>query len=161
VSSGEEITLRPVTEADDEFLLSVYASTRAAEMAQVPWSPEQKNAFVKMQYAAQKQHYAAEYPQASHHIIILAGDAPVGRLYLARNDEAFHILDITILPQHRKRGIGSTLLRQIMDEARQAAKPVTIYIENFNPSLELFRHLGFATAAEHGFQLLLRWPVAG
>jgi hypothetical protein len=36
VSPGEEITLRPVTEADEEFLVSVYSSTRAAEMALQP-----------------------------------------------------------------------------------------------------------------------------
>lgn len=160
MSPGEEITLRPVTEADEEFLVSVYSSTRAAEMAQVPWSPEQKETFVRMQYAAQKQHYAAEYPQASHEILC-AGAVPVGRLYLSRSEKAFHILDITVLPQHRNRGTGSTLLRRIMDEAGRAGKPVTIYIENFNPALELFRHLGFHTAAEHGFQLLLRWPNAG
>jgi len=160
VSPGDEIKLRPVTEADEEFLLSVYSTTRAAELAQVPWSPEQKDAFVKMQYAAQKHHYATEYPQASHEIIC-AGALPVGRLYLSRGDKEFHILDITVLPQHRNRGTGSTLLRRIMDEAAQAGKPVTIYIENFNPSLELFRHLGFATAAEQGFQLLLRWTPAG
>lgn len=160
MSSGEEITLRPVTEADEEFLVSVYAGTRAAEMAQVPWSPEQKDAFVRMQYAAQKQHYGAEYPQASHHVIC-AGGVPVGRVYLSRGEKEFHILDMTILPQHRKRGAGSTLLRRIMDEAARAGKPVSIYIESFNPALELFRHLGFHTASEHGFQLLLRWTPAG
>jgi ribosomal protein S18 acetylase RimI-like enzyme len=160
VSSGEQITLRPVSAADEELLLSLYTSTRAAELAQVPWSPEQKEAFVKMQYTAQKRHYAAEYPQATHEIIC-DGAIAVGRLYLLRSDEAFHILDITILPQHRQRGVGSTMLRRIMEEARQAGKPVTIYVENFNPSLELFRHLGFHTAAEHGFQLLLRWPHTG
>jgi ribosomal protein S18 acetylase RimI-like enzyme len=160
VNPGEEITLRPVTEADDEFLLSVYASTRAAEMAQVSWTPEQKEAFVRMQFAAQKQHYAAEYPQASHEIIC-AGAVPIGRLYLSRGEEAFHILDITVLPQHRKRGAGSTLLGRIMDEAARAGKPVTIYVESFNPALELFRHLDFHPVAEHGFQLLLRWASNG
>jgi ribosomal protein S18 acetylase RimI-like enzyme len=160
VSPSEEITLRPVTEAEDEFLLSVYSSTRAAEMAQVPWTPEQKEAFVRMQYAAQKQHYAAEYPQARHEIICM-GRVPVGRLYLSRGEEAFHILDITMLPEHRCRGVGSTVLRGIMDEASRAGKPVTIYIENFNPALELFRHLDFHPVAEHGFQILLRWAPNG
>jgi ribosomal protein S18 acetylase RimI-like enzyme len=160
VNPREEISLRPVTQADDEFLLSVYASTRAAEMAQVPWTPEQKEAFVRMQFAAQKQHYAAEYPQASHEIIC-TGAMPIGRLYLSRGQEVFHILDITVLPQYRKRGAGSTLLRRIMDEAAQAGKPVTIYVESFNPALELFRHLDFHPVAEHGFQLLLRWASKG
>ena len=47
-----KITLRPVEEADQDFLLSVYASSRADEMARVPWSPEQKQAFVRTQFTA-------------------------------------------------------------------------------------------------------------
>jgi hypothetical protein len=67
-TSEEQITLRPATAADDEFILACYASTRAQEMAQVPWNEEQKEAFVRMQYVAQKQHYAAEWPRASHDV---------------------------------------------------------------------------------------------
>ncbi len=35
-------TLRPITAEDDELLLRIYASTRAEEMAAVPWSEGQK-----------------------------------------------------------------------------------------------------------------------
>ena len=61
---SSRITLRPVAVADDAFLYSVYASTRAEEMTRVPWTPEQKEAFLRMQFTAQKQHYAAEFPHA-------------------------------------------------------------------------------------------------
>jgi hypothetical protein len=37
-----KITLRPVQESDNEFLLKVYGSTREQELAQVPWTAEQK-----------------------------------------------------------------------------------------------------------------------
>ena len=158
MNPSEEITLRPVTERDDEFLLSVYASTRAAEMAQVPWTPEQKEAFVRMQFAAQKQHYAAEYPQASHEIIC-AGTVPIGRLYLSRGKDVFHILDVTVLPQYRNQGIGSELLRRLLREAGQSGKAVTIYVENFNPSVRLFERLGFQKDAEKDFQYLMKWQA--
>jgi GNAT superfamily N-acetyltransferase len=154
--SSEKITLRPVVDQDDNFLLSVYAGTRTAELAQVPWSTEQKEAFVRMQFSAQKQHYATEYPQADHDLICVDG-VPVGRLYLSRAAEALHILDITVLPEHRNSGIGSVLLGQIVDEARGAGKPVTIYVESFNPSLRLFERLGFRQDREEGFQLLMKW----
>ncbi|HEY6968144.1 MAG TPA: GNAT family N-acetyltransferase [Candidatus Angelobacter sp.] len=154
--SSQNIALRPVTEADDEFLLSVYASTRADELAQVPWTQEQKDAFLRMQFAAQKRHYAAEYPQA-HHDIIQVDGAPVGRIYIDRSGDEFHILDVTVLPGHRNRGIGSWLLRRVLDEARQMGTPITIYVESFNPSLRLFERLGFLKAEENGFQLLMRW----
>jgi GNAT superfamily N-acetyltransferase len=154
--SEEQVKLRPVTEADDAFILSVYAGTRAQEMALVPWSPEQKEVFVRMQYTAQKQHYAAEYPRASHDIIYV--DAiPVGRLYLNRGEEVLHILDITVLPEHRNHGAGSVMLRRILDEAGKLGKPVTIFVESFNPSVGLFARLGFEKAQENGFQLLLKW----
>jgi len=154
----EQITLRPVTAADDAFLLSVYSSTRAQEMNRVPWTAEQKEAFVKMQFAAQKQHYAVTCPQASHDIIYL-DETAVGRIYLDRSSKAFHILDITVLPQHRNQGIGSLLLRRLLDEAGKSGKPATIYIESFNPSLRLFERLGFQKDQEKDFQFLMKWQA--
>ena len=100
------VTLRPVQQEDEALLLELYASTRAEELSRVPWSAEQKDAFVRMQFLAQKQHYAAEYPQASHDVVCLNG-ASVGRLYLDRGAEKFHILDVTILPRFRGSGVGT------------------------------------------------------
>ena len=157
--TGEDnITLRLVGNEDDAFLLSLYASTRAQEMAMVPWTAEQKEVFVRTQFEAQMRHYAAEHPRADHEIICREKIA-VGRLYAARNAGALHILDITILPEYRSQGIGSAVLRRLFAEAvaGQPAKPVTIYVESFNPSLALFRKLGFEAVSESGFHQLLRW----
>jgi len=155
----EQITLRPATATDDDFIFNCYASTRAQELAQVPWSQEQKEAFVRMQYTAQKQHYAAEAPRATHDVIYVDA-TPVGRIYLDRRDDTLHILDITVLPQHRNQGAGSFVLSQIMAEAKEAGKPVSIYVETFNPSLRLFERLGFQRENEKGFHLLMKWQPA-
>lgn len=154
--SDRKIGLRPVTGTDDEFVLSVYATTRAEELARVPWTAEQKDAFVRMQFEAQKRHYAAEYPRAAHEIICVEG-VPVGRLYLSRNADGFHILDITVLPQYRNAGTGSFLLQELMREAAEAGKPVTIYVESFSPSLRLFSRLGFEKIEDLGLQFRLCW----
>jgi hypothetical protein len=47
-------TLRPVQEEDEALLLEIYASTRADEMALVPWNGAQKQAFLHMQFSAQQ-----------------------------------------------------------------------------------------------------------
>jgi RimJ/RimL family protein N-acetyltransferase len=151
-----QITLRPASAADDGLILALYAGTRAQEMAQVPWSAEQKDAFVRMQYAAQKAHYAAEFPLASHDIICV-DQTPVGRIYLDRRADALHILDITVLAQHRSHGTGAAVLHRLLDEAGRAGKPVTIYVESFNPSLRFFERLGFRKEQEKGFHLLMKW----
>lgn len=151
-----QVTLRPVEPADDTFLLSVYASTRTDELKQVPWSAEQKEAFVRMQFAAQKQHYAAEHPEARHDIILLDG-TPAGRLYLERKADEFHIMDVTVLPQYRNQGAGGVVVRRLLDEAGPLGKPVTIFVETFNPSLRFFEKLGFQREREKGFHFLMKW----
>src|SRR5215468_5725248 len=154
----KNITLRPVTESDEEFLLAVYASTRAEEMERVPWTAEQKDTFVKMQFAAQKSHYAASYPEANHDLIYVDGEA-VGRIYLDRGPDGLHILDVTVLLEYRNRGIGSAVLGRLLEEAGAGGKALTIYVETFNPSLRLFERLGFRHADQKDFQLLLKWQA--
>jgi ribosomal protein S18 acetylase RimI-like enzyme len=156
---AEQVRLRAVSaEDDDGFLLSVYASTRAEELARTPWTAEQKEAFVKMQYTAQKQHYAAMYPGANHDIVSI-DETPVGRIYLDRGAEELHILDMTVLPRYRGQGAGEVLLRRLMEEAGASGKTVTIFVESFNPSLSLFVRLGFQKEREEGYQFLMKWQA--
>jgi len=155
-----DIALRPVEKGDDDFLLALYASTRAQELTLVPWNPEQKNAFLRMQFEAQRAHYAAEYPGASHEVICFRG-TPVGRLYLARKSDELHILDVTIAPERRNSGIGASLLKGILQEAKGRGKAVTIYVESFNPSLRFFERLGFQKAGETGIHQLMKATPQG
>jgi ribosomal protein S18 acetylase RimI-like enzyme len=152
----EEVTLRPVQPSDEDFLLRVYACTREAEMALVPWSAEQKAAFVRMQFEAQLRHYGRQYPQAEHSIIQHLG-RDVGRLYLARQPQRIHIPDVTVLPEHRGAGIGTVLLRRLMEEGAASHRPLSIYVESFNPSQRLFARLGFHKQKEEGVHCLLQW----
>jgi RimJ/RimL family protein N-acetyltransferase len=149
-----KITLRPVFESDGPFLLGLYASTRAAEMALVPWLEAQKTAFLQMQFTAQKTFYGEQFPNARHEVIC-CDDEPVGRLYLDRSRDSFHILDITITDQRRNKGIGSVVLKEILQGANLAEKPTTIYTENNNPSVRLFERLGFRVSSVRDYQVLL------
>ncbi len=150
------VTLRPVGAADEPLLFEIYASTRAEEMALVPWTSEQQLAFVKMQFAAQQEHYRKIQPDASHDVIMVQ-DRPIGRLYVARTKERIEIMDIVLLPQERNAGIGSFLIKALMDEATRGGKSLRIYVESFNPSLRLFERLGFKAVEEHGVHLLMEW----
>ena len=148
--------LRPAEPGDESVLLKIYSSTREEEMAMVPWSDEQRAAFLEAQFKAQQSHYSQKYPAAEHSMIIRDAQV-VGRLYLARLKDEIRIVDITLLPEHRGSGMGSELLAQLMKEAGDAGKPLRIYVESFNRSLGLFERLGFARAAEHGIHFLMEW----
>jgi len=153
--SSSNITLRPVGSDDYDFLVEVYGSTRAEELALVPWTTEQQQVFVRSQFASQQDHYAKTYPSASHDII-LSSNRPVGRLYVARLDQEIRIIDITLLPAERNAGIGSFLIKQLLEEANRSGKITRIYVEEFNPSLRLFERLGFSPGEQHGIHLLLQ-----
>jgi len=154
-SQGTSITLRPVGPHDYDFLVEVYGSTRAEELALVPWTDEQRHLFIRSQFDAQQDHYLKTYPGASHDII-LAGGRPVGRLYVARLEQEIRIIDITLLPAERNAGIGSYLITQLLDDAKRAGKITRIYVEEFNPSLRLFQRLGFSPSEQHGIHLLMQ-----
>ncbi len=150
------ITLRPVSDDDHDLLLRIYAASREIELSMVPWDAEVKRTFIEHQLNAQTAYYREHYADATHDLILLNGK-PAGRLYVDRRPETIAILDITVLPEYRKRGIGTTLIKQLRDEAGASGRRVTVYIETFNPSQKLFRDLGFDAIAEEGVNLKFEW----
>jgi ribosomal protein S18 acetylase RimI-like enzyme len=150
------ISLRPITPGDDAFLERVYASSRAEELAITGWSEELKADFCRSQFDAQSTYYSANYPRASFQIVERDG-WPVGRLYVDRWEKEIRIVDITLLPEFRGSGLGSTLLRELQEEARSAGKSLTIHVERFNRALQLYQRLGFEQIEDKGVYLLMRW----
>ena len=74
-----DVTLKPVRSDDESFLLRVYASSRADELAQTQWTEEQKQAFTEMQFVAQWQDYVKRFPD-SEQSVVFTGGIPAGRI---------------------------------------------------------------------------------
>jgi ribosomal protein S18 acetylase RimI-like enzyme len=150
----ETVSLRPVAAGDEPFLLRVYASTRAEELAPVPWTDDQKAAFVTHQFGAQTAHYAEHYRGMTSDVIVMDGE-PAGRLLVARWREEIRIVDITLLPEFRGEGVGTALLGDLASEARDAKKRLSIHVEVHNPAMRLYERLGFRPAGDAGVYLLM------
>jgi ribosomal protein S18 acetylase RimI-like enzyme len=152
------LAFRPISDADLPFLAEVYASTRTEELAVTPWTDAQKAEFLDMQFRAQHAHYQRHYPQADW-LVTMRGGEDIGRLYIDRWPTQHGIIDIAFLPEHRGHGLGSALLRDLMDEAATLGKGVTIHVEKYNPAMRLYRRLGFKTEADQGVYDLMRWTA--
>lgn len=150
------VTLRPITAADDAFLFRLYASGREQELAPVPWSDEQKTAFLRHQFDLQHQHYTANYPGATLDVIEVEGE-PAGRLYVCPRAAEIRIMDIALLPEFRGQGLGTVFLEQLQDQGRQSGRTVTIHVERENPALKLYQRLGFEIAGDVGVYWFLEW----
>src|SRR5262249_47455508 len=136
------VTLRPATDGDRDFLVSLYASTRADELDQVAWPPGQREAFVQMQFDAQDRDYHRVNPNGSFDVIEVDGSA-AGRLYVDRRPGDLRIVDISLAPDVRGRGIGTRLLRDLQAQAADEGRKVSIHVEVHNPAARLYERLGF------------------
>ena len=150
------ISFRTATEGDDDFLVALYGSTREEELALTGWDEARRTAFIRSQFAAQRRHYRIKRP-AGREELILVDETAAGRLYCDLSGDTDHLLDLSLLPAYRGRGIGSRVLRGIQERATATGRRVTLYVESFNRSLGLFDRLGFARTAGHGMHCLLEW----
>jgi ribosomal protein S18 acetylase RimI-like enzyme len=148
-NAASAITLRPLLPEDEQFLDEVYQSTRADELAQVPWSEAQLTAFLKMQLKARDQSYRMHYPEIDDRIILFRNQK-VGRLIVVRRDVEIRLADIALLPHYRNNGIGTALVKDLMMEAKESGKPLRLQVETLNEQARrLYERLGFSTTGEN------------
>jgi len=150
------VTLRSLREDDEQFLFGVYASTRAEELAITPWSPVQKEDFLRMQFNAQTQYYRQVYPGMDYRIILHDG-VPAGRFIVASLEDELRLIDISLLPEHRNAGIGRMLVQALIDEAHGLDKSVRIHVEHSNRAMHLYERLGFRRVADKGVYVMMEW----
>jgi ribosomal protein S18 acetylase RimI-like enzyme len=143
------LTLRPIRDDDLGFLYLLYASTRAQEQALFGMSDEQWHGFLRMQFDLQHAQYMRNYQNPSFDIIML-GNSPVGRLYVDRCPGEIRIIDISLLPDYRGRGIGAGLMRKILGEGDDRGIPATLHVEKNNSALALYQRLGFRIEGDRG-----------
>jgi ribosomal protein S18 acetylase RimI-like enzyme len=152
-----QVSLRAITAADEPFVRDVYASTRDAEMAQVDWDDATKQQFLDQQFHAQSVHYATNHRGADFNLIVVDGQ-PIGRHYVHRGTEEIHLLDIAILAAHRNAGVGTRLVRDLMDEAAAAGLPLRLHVEMFNDGARrLYDRFGFRPVEQRGVYILMEW----
>ena len=157
LAGGGTVELRPVSPSDDPFLVSVYASTREDELAQAEWTEGQKEMFLRWQFDLQRREYDARFPDAAYHVI-LVDQQPAGRIWVGSDDEQVRLLDIALLPEFQNRGVGTELLRRLMDFSAQSGKVLRhmVFVLN-NDGKRFYERLGFVTIEDLGAYQHMEW----
>jgi GNAT superfamily N-acetyltransferase len=150
------VALRDVTPEDEAFLFEVYAGTRMKELAATDWDDNQKRAFLRMQFLVRQR----SYPQVDDKIILL-DDRPVGRMMVDRDEAAILLRDIALLKEYRNAGIGSFLIKNLIEEAAAGGKPIRLHVVASSPAVRLYERLGFAKCStEPAAYLEMKWVPA-
>ncbi len=137
---------------DGAFPYQAYASTRLEEMALVDWSPERKEAFLRMQFDLRARQYRAAYPEALTEMI-LCGELPAGVMITVKKADEILLVDIALLPEFRGAGIGAAILGDLQKEG----KKITLHVLRNNPAARLYSRLDFVTVAEDSMYLTMEW----
>ena len=151
-----KVTFRPIQDSDTAFLLRLYASTREWEFELTRWSDADKQDFLERQFKTQDMAYRMTFLGAAFRIIQMDG-VDVGRLYVDRTDTCLHIIDFTLAPEWRGRGIGTDLLRALMNEAHGGKVPVRLSVLKNNPAVNLYLRHGFRAMRDVGHHYELEW----
>ncbi len=153
-ASQSKIVIRDGVSEDAPFLEKLYFETRRDEFAQLGWDENQLATLLKMQFMTQTQSYRMQFPDARN-LIIEADGAAVGRLI--ETDE-IRLVDIAVLPEFRNQGIGSFVLRRLLKEAKNKAKPVNLQVLKTNiPAIRLYERFGFEKTGEDQLYLMMQW----
>jgi len=151
------VSLREVTDEDTPFILSLFANVRERELGMMPLGPDQRSAMIQMQFRAQKGSYLSAYPNASYHIICL-DQSPIGNMTTNVGEDTITLIDIALLSAHRGKGIGTSLIRQLIEIAEQSGKSLRLHVESSNPARDLYLRLGFREVENDGVYIAMTRP---
>jgi ribosomal protein S18 acetylase RimI-like enzyme len=151
-------SLRAANDSDLPWLRDLYASTRAEEMAPVPWPEIAKRSFLDQQFGLQHQHYLKHFGDADFLAIEHAERGSVGRYYLQRVAPEHLLVDISLFPALRGSGVGTALIRQSQQDAAALGRGMRLHVQQSNPGARrLYERLGFVADGTEGTHRLMRW----
>ncbi len=136
-------SLRPAVEADLPFLFELRLATMSPHFARQGLAP-----------SAEYHHQRAGYRLDAATIIEVDGH-PVGVIKVVQDTRTWTIEQFQVAPAHQGRGLGTTVLRALIAEARHADALLHLSVLKQNPAAGLYARLGFRTLGEtvHSYQM--------
>jgi [ribosomal protein S18]-alanine N-acetyltransferase len=96
-----------------------------------------------------------------------ADGALIGYLVCARYDDVWHLMNVAVKPEHRRRGVATELIERLFEDAGGGAR-FTLEVRVSNAAaIEMYRRFGFRSAGrrrryyhDNGEDALIMWLEA-
>lgn len=133
----DDITLRPATQDDDEFFFRLHAESLGPYVDEVwGWDDVEQRAYLARNLILERVR------------VIVFDDADVGRLDVIENDDEIFLLLIELVRNQQGKGIGSLLIRNLLERASDTGKRVQLNVLEVNVAAHRFyQRLGFTELA--------------
>jgi ribosomal protein S18 acetylase RimI-like enzyme len=148
------VTCRPAETRDFDFLYGLHKAAMRAhvEDAYGPWDE-----------GFQREHFRQRFIPSEVRVIQLDG-TDVGMLRIQQRAEELFLAAVEVLPAFQRRGIGSLVIRALVEEAAALGKPVALQVLKANIlARALYQRLGFGVTGEteKHYILATRPPASG
>jgi ribosomal protein S18 acetylase RimI-like enzyme len=140
--------LRPATAHDAAFIYAVRAAGLRPYVEQV-WGWDDRS---------QAARFRESFAPHRYQVIVVAGQ-DVGALSVEQRPHELFVADIELLPAWRGRGLGTAILTELLRQAQQSGRPVTLHVLRVNPAQRLYHRLGFRVVGVTRIHLQMRADV--
>jgi ribosomal protein S18 acetylase RimI-like enzyme len=126
-------TLRPATPADRDFAFELNRETMKEYVgATWGWDDAEQEALFEESF------------DPTDCEIVHVGQTDIGLLAVGEDADEIYLAGIDLLPEWQGRGIGSSIVRSLLERGAASGKPVTLRVLHTNPRAEaLYVRLGF------------------
>lgn len=140
------ISLRPATLEDAAFLTDVVIKVT---LAQGRFSDDVDLSEYRVGFEEwTEETVLGKFPNVSLNVIEKDG-VSVGRFRVVRETESITLAGIQLLPEHQNKGIGSVLVKELIEEVTQKNISLHLAVEKNNPDAQRFyERLGFVQIYE-------------
>ena len=141
------ITRRPAVPSDADFARRTHhlAYRDVVERQFGPWIEEE-----------QDRYFENDWNAAAFEILLCDG-VPCGYVSIEDRDDVVHVREIVVLPAFQSRGIGSAVLREVIEQARARRASVNLGTFHLNRAANLYRWLGFRETGRTATHTLFEW----
>ena len=140
-------SLRPATDVDRAWL---------DELRRTAYEPLFHATWGGWDESRHQRHFAASWQQGRIQLIEVDGQ-PVGMIQLRELDDCVKVREIQILPGYQNQGLGTQLLVDVVDRARQQGRDVILSTGLMNSgALRLYERLGFEETERSDTKVHLR-----
>jgi ribosomal protein S18 acetylase RimI-like enzyme len=145
IRPNQTFRLRAATPEDAEFLFQLQKATMR-EYVEQTWSWDEK---------WQRAHFQEKFDPTKNQIVVL-DDRDIGVIAAERRGDEVFLTSIYILPEYQRRGIGTLLIKSVLDRAFQKGLPVRLRVLKVNPARRLYERLGFSVVEEANTHYLMK-----
>ena len=131
-----KISLRPARANDFEYCERLYFDGMKSVIEEL-----------KLDGAAHARGFREQWVMTESEIITL-DDSYVGWLQLKTLNEGLFIAQLFVDSAFQRRGIGTTVMEQLITEAERTKRPLLLAVVKSNPAVRLYRRLAFQVTHE-------------